>query len=521
MSDPPAPNDSGQTAPPSHATVVAKGSAINFLGTLIGIIDTLFLVAISWVLGEEILGTYILASQFVVIALRLSVLGLDKGLLRHVPMADLEDANSASAPAHVASVVGTAFRVTVLLSLVATGILIGVAPLLISGDAEGSRWLALMALALPGSAVTQLFLFALRGRSDMLAFVIVKNIAIPALLFLTAVPAYGLGFDSDALIIAFNASAYLGAVVAFWLFKRRFTALTFGAIWRAPIDRDLIRFSLPQGLTEPLNFLLSRIDVIMIAAFFPDARELVAFYGVAAMIGGVVKKVRLAFGTSLAPVLSGLMAEGNRDELVHVYRQVARWTLTLYLAVAIAVSLAAPLVLQTFGDSYVAYWDLVPILAAGFLVNAAAGPAQAALLMAGHSGFELLNTIALNVLNVGLNVILIPRYGVYGAAIATATSLSVFNLVRIIAMRRMIDLSADFAEVARVILAAIVATVPGGLMMALWLDASLWISLAAGLVFLALYPFALWVFGARKDLETARRFVARVRAKRRARAKNT
>jgi O-antigen/teichoic acid export membrane protein len=52
-------------------------------------------------------------------------------------------------------------------------------------------------------------------------------------------------------------------------------------------------------------------------------------------------------------------------------------------------------------------------------------------MMTGHPKFNLVNSLALALLNVGLNVILIPKYGIVGAAIAAATSMAIINLLRL------------------------------------------------------------------------------------------
>ena len=67
--------------------VVARGAAINLVGSLAGALDPLLLAVLSWALGAQPLGRYVLATTYVAILLRLCVLGLDRGLLRQVPIA--------------------------------------------------------------------------------------------------------------------------------------------------------------------------------------------------------------------------------------------------------------------------------------------------------------------------------------------------------------------------------------------------------------------------------------------------
>ena len=495
-----------ERTPPRTSTdtaLVARGGAINLLGHVIGVLDPLFMVLVSRMLGAGVLGSYILATTYVAMLQRLGVIGLDSGLLRHVPIAD-------SAPdreAALASVVGTAFRITVALSLLGALGAFAFADLIVAagGDdaqGDGGWWLAWMVLALPGRALSQLLLFALRGRSKMAAFVLVNHVVLPGLVLALALPPLLFGFGEEALVVAYVAASYVGAAVSYFLFRRTFSALTLRAMAKARHDRALVSFSVPQGMTDLLNFFLARVDILMIAAFFPGEPELVAVYAVASLLAGLVKKVRQAFDTSFAPVFSNLLIRQEAGELQALYARVARWIYALFLLVTGPITLGAPLLLASFGPQYVAYWLVVPLLAAGRLLNAAGGPSQVALLMSGRSRLEFVNNLAINALNVVLNLLLIRQFGVYGAALATAASLTVFNAVRIEEVRRLVRVVPDKLDVLKVTAAGAVAAVPGIALLASGTNL-LWTSGAAGVLFVGAYPVALYALGLREDVRGA------------------
>ena len=69
------------------------------------------------------------------------------------------------------------------------------------------------------------------------------------------------------------------------------------------------------------------------------------------------------------------------------------------------------------------------ILGSSMLVATLVGPVDVVLLMAGKSSWNLLNTMVAVVVNVVLNLILIPRYGINGAAVAWAASILLNNLL--------------------------------------------------------------------------------------------
>lgn len=488
---------------------VAVGGVVNLVGHLLGGLEPLFVMAVSWILGAAVLGSYVLAVTYIVLLLRLVELGLDKGLLRHVPIA-----RTAGDEEAVASVLGTALKAMAALAVLGTGVVLLLADLIVSrggGDTagDGGTWLALMALAVPAEALSLFFVYALRGGRQMAPFVVVRDVVRPALLFAVTLGAVPLGAGHFSPIAGYLAAQVGAAVAGLVYYRRAFPRQGLARLLRARIDRDLLAFSAPQGLTEFLNYLLGRADILMLGAFFPDRPELLAIYGVATMIAGSVKLARQAFDTSLAPVMSELLARGEREELAATYRATSRWILALWFLIAGVVVLAAPLILRAFGPEYPEHWVVVPILVAGRFFNVLFGPSAMALLMAGRSKLELANNALTNVGNIALNLFLIPRYGLVGAAVATSTSIGLFNVLRFVQVNRLVGLRPALSDVVRTCLA-------GGLAMALaaaalalpWSLASCAVAAAA---FVLLAPALLWAFGGREDLRALLRWRALAR----------
>ncbi len=481
---------------------VATGGLVNMLGNVIGVVQPLFLLIVARLLGADILGLFVVAMESVALLLRLGVLGLDKGLLRHIPIAN----HTADVVKTQRSVVGTALKVMLGLSVVITGLVFFLPALLLehtgSGvSTENIRWLRLLVLAVPAEAAMRLFLFALRGTNRMAPFVIVANVVHPGVSLALGLGLIALGLGGNALIIAYIAAGWTGALCSWWLFRRAMPDI--GPIWgliRAPLDPDILSFSWPQGLTDLLNMGLARVDILMLGYFFPAHPEYAGVYAIASKLAGLVKKPRVALDISLGPVIADLMTRHDAGAVRETYDRVSRWIHQLYLAIACGVTFGAAFVLGLFGPEFAVCWYLVPILAGSRFFNMSFGPAQMALLMSGRSRLELANNIAINIGNVALNLFLIQWWGMLGAAIATATSLTVFNIVRVVQVRVILGLVPPIATVVRTTLAAVVACVPATFLLASDpIDSAL--SLAAALVFAGSYVFALYLFRQQRDIE--------------------
>lgn len=497
--------------------LVVRGAVVNLLGYVAGFLDPLFLVVVTRLLGASTLGSYVLAATYVSMLMRLVVFGLDRGLLRHIPLAGYH-----AAPAEMQErVLGTALRWTLAISLIAAGAVYLLADTLVQSSGEdpsgaAAPWLAGMVLSAPAQALKTFLLFALRARSNMLAFVLVQNVGTNLLLFLLAIPPIALGAGARALIPAYVAAHYLSCLAALIWFRRDYSDLRVGRVVRARRDRALLAFSFPQGLTEFLNLLLTRADIIMIGILLPKQRALVAVYAVAALVAGVVKKVRQSFDTSLSPVLAGLIAHGHQEELDRTYRRVSRWIFTLYLLLALVLSVGAPIILALFGRTYVAYWSLVPILVAGHLANAAVGVSATALLMAGRSKLELANNAGANLLNVALNLCFIPLWGIYGAAFATTIAFSAINLARAFQVRRLLATGPDLPGTAKLALAGGLAVAPCALLLAC-APGQFWAHAVALVLLLPAFLLALRLTGQKDELGRLLATLRRARDSRQAR----
>jgi O-antigen/teichoic acid export membrane protein len=122
----------------------------------------------------------------------------------------------------------------------------------------------------------------------------------------------------------------------------------------------------------------------------------------------------------------------EKERLSALFASVTRWVLTLELVFLLGVCLWGRSILSTFGPDFAAgFWSLV-FLTFGFAVSGALGSAETVLLAAGRPGVNLLNTAFFGAVNVGLHLLLIPIYGVSGAALAAALALTMVCLLRVV-----------------------------------------------------------------------------------------
>ncbi|MGE3919264.1 MAG: polysaccharide biosynthesis C-terminal domain-containing protein, partial [Hyphomicrobiaceae bacterium] len=117
------------------------------------------------------------------------------------------------------------------------------------------------------------------------------------------------------------------------------------------------------------------------------------------------------------------------------------WTFWPSLAAAaLILALGKPL-LWLFGPQFMDGYPVMLVLAAGFLARAATGPAELLLNMLGLQRASACVAMTVASLDIGLNLLLVPRHGLMGAAMATALSLAFGAALNTIIAKRWLGLS--------------------------------------------------------------------------------
>ncbi len=189
-----------------------------------------------------------------------------------------------------------------------------------------------------------------------------------------------------------------------------------------------LKSAMPFMLLGSINFLNRRVDIIMLGIFCPA--EDVGIYRTVVTGAMLVSFVLTAVNMALAPVISGLYTENNMARLQQVITVAARAIFAGTLPIVLVLIFAGQWFLATlFGAEFGAGYNALRILCIGQLVNAGMGSVGYILIMTGREKYAVYGTVIVAIMNIVLNMILIPRFGLEGAATATAIGLTVWNVL--------------------------------------------------------------------------------------------
>lgn len=239
---------------------------------------------------------------------------------------------------------------------------------------------------------------------------------------------------AEAAMYAQGAAAFGSTLMGlYWLLQCRPEQLR--QVLPAYDTRRWLRSVLPFSLMGGLMLINTQADIVMVG-ILGTAND-TGLYRVAANGANLVTLCLTAANLYIAPRVSAMYSQGERDKLQRLLSLSVRSTFGVALVIACVFWLwGAGLLRIVFGAAYLgAFWPLA-VLCLGQLVNVGAGSVALVLNMTGHEGDAARMAGVAALLNVALNATLIPMFGGVGAATATATTMLVWNGLMLLRVRR-------------------------------------------------------------------------------------
>ncbi|PCJ96172.1 MAG: polysaccharide biosynthesis protein [Hyphomicrobiales bacterium] len=234
------------------------------------------------------------------------------------------------------------------------------------------------------------------------------------------------GFEANAitaLMVAFIAIGGPAAIQAVLLW-RRYRAEADGQPPAQPAyqRKEWFKASAPLALTDGASLLVSYSDILVLSYFVPPSE--IGIYFAATRIAQIVGFVRFAASAGTANVFSKLNAQGRMDELKTLSRATVRISFALSFVACAGLAAVGILLLKLFGSNFTAGYPALLVLMVGMLIQSAFSSAEDLLNMTGNQGMTARSYFGALVVNIVLNLVLIPPFGLIGAAFATSFALS-------------------------------------------------------------------------------------------------
>ncbi len=400
---------------------IAKGAGISLVGLVFAkALNYIYKFIVSRT-GAEAYGTFSLAMAIFSFLSMFAVLGLSSGIVRYIAMfsAKKELKNISGTILSSLRITGTSSAIIAIMLFLSADYLANIfhAPNL-------ALALRIFAIALPFDAITQIFYSALIGFKRIRYYTYSLQIIAPTTKVVLAVLLIFLGYRLYAIVGSTILSIMITFIITAYFLEAK--VHSFLKNWnRAPsFEIGLLKYSLPLALSGFVFALMSWTDTIILG-YFKDIVS-VGIYNVAVPTAQLLYIIPSAFSTLFAPILTEAYRLGDKRNMQRIYSAVTRWNVYFNVPLLFIMVLFSPSIISLFfGTEYVSGYVAAGILSFAVITNSITVPATWVLITLGKTKTLLCITLASAIANIILNILLIPKFGLEGAAFATLVS-SVF-----------------------------------------------------------------------------------------------
>lgn len=424
---------------------VAKGGGITFAAKLF-LSASRFLIAVllARMLGAEQYGLYSLALSAAALCAGFALLGMDAALVRHVAIA-ASRRDEAGLWGALQVGVGASLAASVLLSVGLYAMAYPIAERLFAEPALAPL-LQLVSAIVPLLTLSDTLSSASRGFKRMDYSALAQFVAQPVVRLVLTLALALLGLDAGAAVLIFGVSNGVAALMLLYFLNRQFAL-------RRPLraarrdTRAIMGFSLPFWISSLITTFQGNVQTLLVGSLSSIAGA--GVFAMADQLNSLGNLFSSSINISARPLIAELHDRGDRRQLGEVYQTAAKWALSVNLPIFLAMVLFAEPILAIFGEEFTAGATALVILACANLVNVGTGMGGIILDMAGYTRLKLINSIVRLVLHLSLDLLLIPRYGIVGAAVTVLIAEGVINLVRLLqvfVLLRLLPYNRSFAK---------------------------------------------------------------------------
>lgn len=412
--------------------IIAKGALILLSGAVIGKLLSFFYRIILSRLGEQTYGEISLALALLSILSVLAILGLDTGIVRYLSVYNKDQNKEAIKGTILFStktilLLSTAFAV--LLFLLSDWITQSFYP----DSPSLSIVLKVFALALPFEGLKAVWTNTLKALQKIEYDIYARVVGEIIVRILLTVFFIYLGLGILGASIAYTLSIIFSSLLLFVFVEKKAFSITDKNIKTEYNNKELLFYSLPLVFNSITIIVINAADSLILG-YFKDAAT-VGIYNVAVPTA----KLILIFPTALLGLYLPLIAavKDNKEEFEKVYYTTTKWVFFItFLSLAWLIIYGKELITVFFTENYsIAYISLV-ILSIGYVINSCVYTSRDILLLYNKTKMIFVATVCSCILNIVLNIIMIPSMGMIGAALATSISLTVLSIILFILSKK-------------------------------------------------------------------------------------
>ncbi len=422
--------------------IIAKTSFFVFLTILFSkIIFYFYRIIIARTFGPAIYGTFSLALIIFSFSVAISSFGFYQGILRFIPFyRGTKKINN----------IRYIFRFSILiltLSSILFSFILFFSSEFISinffHDPNLIIFLKILSIAMPFYIIGSVFLCLIMGfeKIKVNSFISESFQALVKLISLILLIFFGLKIHSIALshLIGILSIFFVAYLYCRYKLPEIFKKYILDRETKKQIRRGFFLYSIPLIFSNIIYDLFGYMDSSVIG-FFKGSSS-VGIYNAAFPIASLITILPSLFLPLFFPMIVREFSEKKINIIRELSKQVQKWILIINIPFfALMFLFSGAFINLLFGSQYIAGEQALRILSVGFLFYSMTKISENLILVIGKSKIFLMNIIILSVFNIILNILLIPKYGINGAAFSTTISYVALNIILFFQVKRYINI---------------------------------------------------------------------------------
>jgi len=437
---------------------IAISALIVFLGMIVSkILTYIYRLIVARYLGPEEYGTLNLSLTILFVFLSIALIAHPSSIVRYVSFYKGKNEEE-----KIKGTITAGLKLNIITSVV-IGIILFIGANYISINIFHTDklipLLKLFAFLVPVISLGNIFQASIEGFQKVKYTTIIRNFSESSIQTILTLVLLLLGLKIMGAALGYFVALTSSTILLFIILQKKVYPILNKKIKSFENYKELINYSMPLLLLSIINIIIEKLDILSIGYFLN--LEKVGLYNAALPLASLSQIIPVALTAIFMPVITELYAKNNIDKIKELYKKVSRWIFIVNIALVLMLIFFSDAVLNIFfGPLYIQASQALIIIAIGYFVYYQTLGSHYILYMLGKTRLLMLNAIIVALLNIILNIILIPKFGIVGAATALAITYSLLGILQFIEVYFLIK--ANFLELnyIKIIISIIFAVTP-------------------------------------------------------------
>jgi O-antigen/teichoic acid export membrane protein len=392
--------------------------------------------------GPEIYGLFTLSIVIVSWFRIFSGLGIKEGLIRYLSLFRAKNEKG-----KIQYVLKKSLIILVFTSIVASILLFIFSDFIAMKFFSNSKlplFLKIFSATLPFTVVGAIYLSIIRAFERIGWFSFISEVLGNFIQLIILVLLVFLGINSKSVPISYLIGTFSIFIVSYFVSKSSVSNISIknkkiNSEKNKKTFKEMFSYSWPFLFYGVINFIFYGTDSFMIGIF--KNVESVGFYNAAVPIAMFLFLPFSLFGQLFFPLVTKEFSKGNIETVKQLSQQVGKWIFMVIMPLFILLIIFPGTFINIlFGPEYLVATNALRFLSVGALFSTLSSISQELLSMKGKSKLILFDMICAAIINIILNAILIPPYGITGAAFATMLSTIIFSALLFIQSYKLLSI---------------------------------------------------------------------------------